>query len=180
VIGVSLGFLVHNWHPARLYMGDTGSQLLGLLLGVAMVAHVGRTTAPTNTDFFGSIPLLVPVLVLAVPFLDSAFAVVRRLARRRPVTAGDLGHLHHLLLAFGHSHRRAVLVLYYWSAVVAFGSVAPAFLAWERLLPWLVVAGALGVVLTALGTRPVGGPRAAEVPQTGTAVPVERTGTDAP
>ncbi len=179
VIGVSVGFLAHNWHPARLYMGDTGSQLLGLLLGVAMISYVGRTTAPTNTDFFGSIPLLVPVLVLAVPFLDSAFAVVRRLATRRPVTAGDLGHLHHLLLAFGHSHRRAVLVLYYWSGVIAFGSVGPAFLAWERLLPWLVVAGALGVVLTALGTRPVGGPRAAEVPPTGTEVTAERTGTDA-
>ncbi len=94
------------------------------------------------------------------------------------MTAGDLGHLHHLLLAFGHSHRRAVLVLYYWSGVIAFGSVAPAFLAWERLLPWLVVAGALGIVLTALGTRPEGEPRHAEVPTTGSATAVERTGTD--
>ena len=180
VIGVSIGFLIHNWHPARLYMGDTGSQLLGLLLGVAMISHVGRTTAPTNTDFFGSIPLLVPVLVLAVPFLDSVFAVTRRLLSRRPVTAGDLGHLHHLLLAFGHSHRRAVLVLYYWSSVIAFGSVAPAFLAWERLLPWLIVAGALGIVLTSLGTRPVQAAGAAEVPATGTAVTAEPTGTDLP
>ena len=154
VAGVSIGFLVHNWHPARIYMGDTGSQLLGLLLGVAMIAFVGRTAAPTGEDFFGSIPLLAPVLVLAVPFLDTFFAVVRRVVARRPVTAGDRGHIHHLLLAFGHSHRRAVTVLYYWSAVVAFGSVGPAFLAWERLLPWLVVAGALGVVLTALGARP--------------------------
>ncbi len=157
VAGCSLGFLLHNWHPARIYMGDTGSQLLGLLLGVAMISFVGRTAAPTDADFFGSIPLLVPVLVLAVPFLDTGFAVVRRVVSRRPVTAGDRGHLHHLLLAFGHSHRRAVLVLYYWSAVVAFGSVAPAFSAWERLLPWLVVAAALGAVLTALGTRPVRG-----------------------
>ncbi len=154
VAGVTLGFLLHNWHPARIYMGDTGSQLLGLLLGGAMIAFVGRTAAPTGEDFLGSIPLLAPVLVLAVPFLDTVFAVVRRIVARRPVTAGDRGHIHHLLLAFGHSHRRAVTVLYYWSAVVAFGSVGPAFLAWERLLPWLVVAGALGLVLTALGTRP--------------------------
>ncbi len=154
VAGISIGFLLHNWHPACIYMGDTGSQLLGLLLGVAMISFVGRTAVPTDTDFLGSIPLLVPVLVLAVPFLDTAFAVIRRVVARRPVTAGDRGHLHHLLLAFGHSHRRAVLVLYYWSAVVAFGSVGPAFLAWERLLPWLVVAAALGAVLTALGTRP--------------------------
>ncbi len=153
VAGASLGFLIHNWHPARLYMGDTGSMLLGLLLGVAGVSYVGRTTAPSNADFYGSIPLLVPVLVLAVPFLDTTFAVVRRLIRRRPVTSGDLGHLHHLLLAFGHSHRRAVLILYYWSALLAFGSVAPSFVALPRLLPWLLVAGALGVVLTVLGTR---------------------------
>ena len=154
VAGISVGFLVHNWHPARIYMGDTGSQLLGLLLGVAMISFVGRTAAPTDADFFGSIPLLVPVLVLAVPFLDTAFAVVRRVVARRPVTVGDRGHLHHLLIAFGHSHRRAVLVLYFWSAVIAFGSVGPAFLPWERLLPWLIVGAALGVVLTALGTRP--------------------------
>ena len=176
VIGVSLGFLVHNWHPARLYMGDTGSQLLGLLLGVAMISYIGRTTAPSNTDFFGSIPLLVPVLVLAVPFLDSVFAVVRRVVSRQPVTVGDRGHLHHLLLAFGHSHRRAVLVLYYWSGVIAFGSVGPAFLAWERLLPWLVVAGALGIVITSLGAR-----AATAVPERpegalGRDVPVERSG----
>lgn len=153
VLGVSVGFLVHNWHPARIYMGDTGSQLLGLLLGVAMVSYVGRTAAPTSTDFVGSIPLLVPVLVLAVPFLDTTFAVLRRLASRRPVTAGDRGHLHHLLLAFGHSHRRAVLILYYWSAVVAFGAVGPAFVPAERVVPWLIVAGAIGVVLVALSSR---------------------------
>ncbi|MEX2551207.1 MAG: MraY family glycosyltransferase [Nitriliruptoraceae bacterium] len=159
VAGASLGFLIHNWHPARLYMGDTGSMLLGLLLGVAGVSYVGRTTAPSNADFYGAIPLLVPVLVLAVPFADTAFAVVRRLVRRRPVTGGDLGHLHHLLLAFGHSHRRAVLILYYWSAVLAFGSVAPSFLPLGELVPWMAVAGAIGVVLTVLGTR-VGTPEA--------------------
>jgi UDP-GlcNAc:undecaprenyl-phosphate/decaprenyl-phosphate GlcNAc-1-phosphate transferase len=153
VAGMSLGFLVHNWHPARIFMGDTGAMLLGLLLGSAGVSYVGRTTAPSNADFYGSIPLLVPALVLAVPFLDTAFAVVRRLVARRPVTLGDEGHLHHLLLAFGHSHRRAVLVLCYWSAVLAFGSVAPAFLPLGRLIPWLLVAAGIGVALTARGVR---------------------------
>ncbi|MFP4310619.1 MAG: glycosyltransferase family 4 protein [Nitriliruptoraceae bacterium] len=165
VLGVSLGFLVHNWHPARVYMGDTGSQLLGLLLGVAMVSHVGRTAAPTSTDFVGSIPLLVPVLVLAVPFLDTAFAVLRRLIARRPVTAGDRGHLHHLLLAFGHSHRRAVLILYYWSAVVAVASVGPSFLPVERLVPWVLVAGAIGIVLVALSSREPRQPTSEPVPE---------------
>jgi UDP-GlcNAc:undecaprenyl-phosphate GlcNAc-1-phosphate transferase len=153
VAGMCLGFLVHNWHPARIFMGDTGAMLVGLLLGAAGVAFVGRTTAPSNTDFYGSVPLLVPALVLAIPFLDTAFAVARRAVSRRPISVADKGHLHHLLLAFGHSHRRAVLVLYYWSAVLAFGSVGPAFLPMSRLVPWLLVAAGFGVVLTAIGTR---------------------------
>jgi UDP-GlcNAc:undecaprenyl-phosphate/decaprenyl-phosphate GlcNAc-1-phosphate transferase len=153
VAGMSAGFLVHNWHPARIFMGDTGSMLLGLLLGAAGVTYVGRTTAPSNTDFYGSVPLLVPALVLAIPFLDSAFAVARRAVTRQPISVADKGHLHHLLLAFGHSHRRAVLVLYYWSAVLAFGSVGPAFMPMSRLVPWLLVAGGLGVAITAIGTR---------------------------
>ncbi len=153
VFGMAIGFLTHNWHPARLFMGDTGSMLLGLLLGAAGVSYVGRTVTPSTADFYGALPLLIPALVLAVPFLDTAFAVVRRLARGRPVTSGDRGHLHHLLLAFGHSHRRAVIVLYYWSAILAFGSVGPAYLSLAQLLPWLAVAAALGVAITALGVR---------------------------
>lgn len=153
VLGMALGFLVHNWHPARIFMGDTGSMLLGLLLGAAGVAYVGRTSVPTDVDFFGAIPLLVPVLVLAIPFADSAFAVARRTLRGQSIAVADKEHLHHLLLAFGHSHRRAVLVLYYWSLVLAFGSVGPAFLAWSRLLPWLGLAVVVGAVITLLGTR---------------------------
>jgi UDP-GlcNAc:undecaprenyl-phosphate GlcNAc-1-phosphate transferase len=160
--GVALGFLLHNWHPARIFMGDTGAMLLGLLLGTAGVSYISRTTSPSNVDFFGSIPLLVPVLVLAIPFLDSAFAIVRRALRRQPIARGDRGHLHHLLLAFGHSHRRAVLVLYYWSGLLAFGSVAPAFVALPRLLPWLLVAAGVGLALTALGTRTPPPPAAVE------------------
>jgi UDP-GlcNAc:undecaprenyl-phosphate/decaprenyl-phosphate GlcNAc-1-phosphate transferase len=173
VAGMALGFLVHNWHPARIFMGDTGSMLLGLLLGAAGVAYVGRTTAPTDVDFYGSIPLLIPVLVLAIPFLDTVFAVLRRMIARKPISGGDEGHLHHLLLAFGHSHRRAVLVLYYWSAVLAFGSIAPAFVPFSRVIPWLIVAAAIGVALTALGVR--ARPLAAD--EEGLEVPPQRTGT---
>jgi UDP-GlcNAc:undecaprenyl-phosphate/decaprenyl-phosphate GlcNAc-1-phosphate transferase len=153
VAGMAVGFLVHNWYPARIYMGDTGAMLLGLLLGAAGVSYVGRSTVPSNADFYGSIPLLVPALVLAIPFLDTAFAVGRRVLARRPITSGDRGHLHHLLLAFGHSHRRAALVLCYWSAVLAFGSVGPAFLPVRTLVPWVLVAAAVGIGLTALGVR---------------------------
>lgn len=152
VVGIALGFLVHNWHPARIFMGDTGAMLLGLLLGAAGVSYVGRTPAPSEIDFYGAIPLLIPAMVLAVPFLDTAYAVVRRLLHREPVAVGDRGHLHHRLLLMGHSHRRAVLILYYWSAVIAFGSVAPAFLALPRLAPYAVAALSLGIAVTLLGT----------------------------
>ncbi|MEX1178330.1 MAG: MraY family glycosyltransferase [Nitriliruptor sp.] len=151
--GLCVGFLVHNTHPARIFMGDTGSMLLGLLLGAAGVSYVGRTTAPSYVDFYGSVPLFIPALVLAVPFLDSAFAITRRIVRRQPITAADRGHLHHLLLAFGHSHRRAVLVLYYWSALLAVASVGPAFVRLPTLAPWLLAAAVVGAAVTVAGTR---------------------------
>ncbi len=153
VAGMAVGFLIHNWHPARIFMGDTGAMLLGLLLGAAGVAYVGRTPAPSSADFYGTVPLIIPALVLAIPFLDTVFAIARRLVTRRPVSMGDRGHIHHLLLRAGHTHRRAVLVLYYWSAVVAFGSVGPAFMPISRLVPWLIGAVAAGIMLTMLGAR---------------------------
>ncbi len=153
VVGMALGFLVHNWHPARIFMGDTGAMLLGLLLGAAGVAYVGRTTAPSSVDFYGTIPLLVPALVLAVPLLDTMFAVVRRVLTRRPIVVGDREHLHHLLLGAGHSHRRAVLVMYYWSMLVATVSVSPAFVPFNVLAPWVVGAVAVGILLTVTGRK---------------------------
>lgn len=153
--GICGGFLVHNFHPASIFMGDCGAMILGLLLASSGVAYVGRSTAPSYVDFYGSIPLLVPVLVLAVPFLDVGFTVLRRLYRRQPMTMADRGHLHHLLMAFGHSHRRAVLVMYYWSALVATGAVALSLGEARELTPWLVVGGLIGVALTVLGiSRP--------------------------
>jgi len=153
VVALALGFLIHNWYPARIFMGDTGSMLLGLLLGGAAVSYVGRTAAPSGADFYGTIPLVVPVLVLAVPFVDGAFAVIRRVRTGQPVTRGDEGHLHHVLLAFGHSHRRAAVVLYYWSGLIAGLAVAPSFVP----VPTVVVVGVVGVLvgaaLTALGAR---------------------------
>ncbi len=144
--GVCLGFLVHNFHPAWIFMGDTGSMTLGLLLASAGVSYVGRSTAPTYSDFAGSIPLVIPVVVLAIPFVDTAFAIARRAYRRQPLSMADKGHLHHLLITFGHSHRRAVLVLYYWSAAIAGGVVALAAL--EDT--WVVLGGLVA---------PAGGPR---------------------
>ncbi len=153
VVGVAIGFLMHNRHPARIFMGDTGAMLLGLLLGAAGVSFVGRNVAPSSVDFYGAMPLLIPGLVLAVPFLDTAFAIVRRLVRGVPVALADRGHVHHRLLRMGHSHRRAVLIFYYWSAVAAFGSVAPVFVPLPRLVPWGIGALAVGAILTLVGGR---------------------------
>lgn len=161
VAGLCVGFLVHNVHPARIFMGDTGSMLLGLLLGVAGVSYVGRSTAPSYADFYGAVPLIIPALVLAVPFLDTAFAVVRRLVRRQPITDADRGHLHHLLLAFGHSHRRAVGILWMWSALLCAVAIGPTFVPLSTLAPWAALAAVLGVVATVAGAR--GGTAAHEV-----------------
>ena len=145
-VGVSVGFLVHNWYPARIFMGDTGSMLLGMLLGAAGVAHVGRSSSPTSLEFAASVPLVVPLIVLAVPVLDTALTIVRRLRRDQPISRADLGHLHHALITSGHPHRRAVLVLYGWSAAAGFAVVGPLY------LPGATVAGILLVlVLVVLG-----------------------------
>jgi UDP-GlcNAc:undecaprenyl-phosphate GlcNAc-1-phosphate transferase len=153
LVGMSAGFLVHNFHPARIFMGDTGSMLLGLLLASAGIAYVGRTTNPGYTDIAGTVPLLVPALMLAIPFLDTAFAIGRRTIRGSSIAEADRGHLHHLLMAFGHSHRRAVLVLWYWSAVLAGASLAWATVSTATLVAGGAAAVAIGVVITALGVR---------------------------
>jgi len=144
-IGVAAGFLLHNWYPARIFMGDTGSMLLGLLLGSAGVAHVGRSSSPTASELFASVPLVVPLIVLAVPLVDTLLTVVRRLRSDQPVTRADLGHLHHALVASGHPHRRAVLVLYGWSIVAGLAVVGTLY------LPAATV-GALVVVLVLVVT----------------------------
>ena len=163
--GVCAGFLVHNFHPARIFMGDTGSMTLGLLLASAGISYVGRSTVPTYADFAGSIPLVVPVLVLAVPFLDSAFALVRRAYRRQPLTTADQGHLHHLLMTFGHSHRRAVLVMYYWSATIAGGVLSMAVFDRSTVLVGGVIAVLVGLLVTVVGIRwPSAADRAGEPP----------------
>ena len=150
-IGVSVGFLIHNWYPARIFMGDTGSMLLGLLLGAAGVAHVGRSSSPTAAEFVASVPLVVPLIVLAVPVLDTVLTVIRRLRRDQPVTRADLGHLHHALVASGHPHRRAVLVLYGWSLAAGFAVVGPLYLPGGTVAALLLV-----LVLVVMGFTLVG------------------------
>ena len=102
--GAALGFLVHNFHPASVFMGDCGSNLLGLLLGGVIVEGSLKTNAV--------IALIVPLVVLAVPFLDTGFVVAKRIKYRRPVYRADANHFHHRFNRIGFSQRRTVLYLY--------------------------------------------------------------------
>jgi UDP-GlcNAc:undecaprenyl-phosphate/decaprenyl-phosphate GlcNAc-1-phosphate transferase len=127
---VCVGFLPHNFSPARVFMGDSGSMLLGLLLAsttITLTGSVGPNAVTTDLTPV-LLPLALPLSAMALPFLDVLLAIVRRTAAGRSPFAPDKQHLHHRLLERGHSHARAVLVMYVWSAVISFGATAWAFL----------------------------------------------------
>ncbi len=148
--GACAGFLPHNFQPARIFMGDSGSMLIGLMLAAATTSASGRITyadsAPRN-----ALALLAPIVVVAavvlVPLLDLLLAVVRRTRAGRSPFAPDKMHLHHRLLEIGHSQRRAVLLIYLWAGVFAFGAVALALITDMALVVGVVGAGLLIAVL---------------------------------
>jgi UDP-GlcNAc:undecaprenyl-phosphate GlcNAc-1-phosphate transferase len=142
--GAALGFLVHNFHPASVFMGDCGSNLLGLLLGAVIVEGTLKTNA--------LIALIGPLVVLAVPFLDTGFVIAKRLKYHRPVYQADSNHFHHRLNRIGFSQRRTVLYLYAWSLTMAGLAMALRFVpysesdghlraGWAILMAVLLVAG---------------------------------------
>jgi UDP-GlcNAc:undecaprenyl-phosphate GlcNAc-1-phosphate transferase len=125
--GACLGFLPHNFHPARVFMGDSGSMLIGLMLAAASTSASGKISYVTLSakDAVALLsPLLVVAAVLFVPLLDLLMAVVRRTRRGESPFSADKMHLHHRMLEIGHSQRRAVLLIYLWAAVIAFGAVS--------------------------------------------------------
>ena len=124
--GICLGFLPWNFHPARIFMGDSGAMLLGMLVAVATISGVGRNPFPPSGGDLAviAIPLLVPLLVLAIPFLDVALAIVRRARRNTRLGQADKEHIHHRLMDIGHSHRLAVLLMYLWSALISASALA--------------------------------------------------------
>ncbi|WP_371576884.1 MraY family glycosyltransferase [Streptomyces sp. NBC_01314] len=133
LMGMCLGFLPHNMHPARIFMGDSGSMMIGLVLAAGAISITGqvdpdvmnlypRTTVYSMVPVY--IPLLMPLTIIAIPAADLVLAIVRRTWRGQSPFAADRGHLHHRLLEVGHSHSRAVLIMYFWSAVIAFGTLA--------------------------------------------------------
>jgi UDP-GlcNAc:undecaprenyl-phosphate GlcNAc-1-phosphate transferase len=118
--GLCLGFLPHNFHPARIFMGDAGALMLGLLMAVSTTVVGGRNEqAFSGQSFFFYAPIFIPLVILGVPLLDALFAIVRRTARRKGVATPDKEHLHHRLMRIGHGHRRSVLILWAWTMLLS-------------------------------------------------------------
>jgi UDP-GlcNAc:undecaprenyl-phosphate GlcNAc-1-phosphate transferase len=145
VLGGCLGFLRHNFYPARIFMGDSGALLLGFVLATISVQFLLKTAAIASLFF--------PLLVLAIPILDTSFVIAKRIKYRQPVFVGDLTHLHHRLLNIGFSERRAVTYIYFWCGTLALAALSTRFIRphahgfWH---PWRTVAvGAIGILALA-------------------------------
>ncbi|MFD9501339.1 MraY family glycosyltransferase [Streptomyces sp. NPDC060035] len=158
LMGMCLGFLPHNMHPARIFMGDSGSMLIGLVLAAGAISVTGQVDPDVMKLFLeGSerqathamlpvfIPLLLPLTIIAIPAADLVLAIVRRTWNGQSPFAADRGHLHHRLLEIGHSHSRSVLIMYFWSALIAFGAVG-----------YSVHSASLWIVLVIVGLSAVG------------------------
>jgi len=117
--GVAVGFLPHNFHPAKIFMGDAGAMLLGLVMAASTSVVGGRTADVSGHSFFLLAPLVIPFVILGVPMVDTAFAIVRRTVRRTSFATADKAHLHHRLMQMGHGQRRSVLILWAWTALLA-------------------------------------------------------------
>ncbi|MCV2459985.1 undecaprenyl/decaprenyl-phosphate alpha-N-acetylglucosaminyl 1-phosphate transferase [Streptomyces sp. ICN988] len=175
LMGMCLGFLPHNMHPARIFMGDSGSMLIGLVLAAGAISVTGQVDPDLMNLFSGSernavhqmvpvyIPLVMPLTIIAIPAADLILAIVRRTWRGQSPFAADRGHLHHRLLEIGHSHSRAVLIMYFFSALIAFGALAYSVNAASM---WIVLSvvflSAIGLILLLLPRFTPRAPRWAE------------------
>ena len=120
VAGACIGFLPHNIHPAKIFMGDGGALLLGLLMAASTISVGGNSAEDfSGQTFFFFAPLFIPLVVLGVPIIDTAFAILRRASKRQGVATADKDHLHHRLMRLGHGQRRAVLILWMWTALLS-------------------------------------------------------------
>ena len=141
--GAAVGFLWHNFHPASIFMGDAGSNLLGMLLACVAIEGLLKTAAV--------VALFFPLLILAVPALDATFVVAKRLKYRRPVYSADQWHFHHRFANIGFSQRRTVLYLYGWTVSLAALALAMRFVPYSEddgtlNLGWALVIAAFGLV----------------------------------
>jgi UDP-GlcNAc:undecaprenyl-phosphate GlcNAc-1-phosphate transferase len=161
--GICIGFLPHNFNPARIFMGDTGAMLLGLLLAYGPISstaslddnilrdYASATTHPVDR-FATILPLLLPIAILIIPYTDLLLAVVRRMLAGQSPFAADRQHLHHRLQNLGHSHRQTVLLMYLWAALFC-GSVV-GLSAIRVPVVWLALATVGAVIALVLATMP--------------------------
>lgn len=172
-LGLCLGFLPHNFHPARIFMGDAGAMLLGLLMAASTLSVVGQTdNAFSGRTYFTFAPIFIPFFILGIPMLDTAFAIVRRAGRRGNPTKPDKDHLHHRLMRLGHGQRRSVMVLWAWTALLSALVLYPTFSnnRGNAVIPFgvLTLGIALYTVFAPSGRRAAG----ADTPPEGSALPV--------
>ncbi len=152
LVGACVGFLPLNWHPAKLFMGDSGALLVGLLMATSAISVTGQID-PYSIQSGGVlapalIPILLPIAILIVPLLDFLLAVTRRLRAGKSPFSADRKHLHHRLLDMGHTHFQSVLIIYGWTAVLSGGCLLFLFLP----AIWVLVILVVGVIICALVT----------------------------
>jgi len=145
VIGLCLGFLPHNFHPAQVFMGDSGAMFLGLLISASAITLTGQVDASAITEENGGnvlLPLLLPFSILAIPLLDFIMAIVRRVKAGRSPFDADREHLHHRIMRLGLTQQRTTIVLYFWTAMFALPTVIAAFMPiWVAFLAGTVIFG---------------------------------------
>lgn len=151
LIGACIGFLPFNFHPAKIFMGEVGAQLIGLLMAtaaVAVTADLGALEGFRFRNVPAYMPILLPLAVMLLPLLDLVMAVLRRTARRSSPFTADRGHIHHKLVDGGYTHRQAVLLLYLWTFVIGYGAVSLTYFSAEVVFAVVAIAMALLVLLT--------------------------------
>lgn len=151
LIGACLGFLPFNFHPARIFMGEVGAQLIGLLMAtaaVAVTADLGALEGFRFRNIPAYMPILLPLAVMLLPLLDLFMAVLRRTARRSSPFSADRGHIHHKLVDGGYTHRQAVLLLYLWTFVIGYGAVSLTYFRSDVVIAVTAVAMGLLILLT--------------------------------
>lgn len=151
LIGACIGFLPFNFHPAKIFMGEVGAQLIGLLMAtaaVAVTADLGALEGFRFRNVPAYMPILLPLAVMLLPLLDLFMAVLRRTARRSSPFTADRGHIHHKLVDGGYTHRQAVLLLYLWTFVVGYGAVSLTYFPAEIVFSVVAIALTLLVLLT--------------------------------
>jgi UDP-GlcNAc:undecaprenyl-phosphate GlcNAc-1-phosphate transferase len=151
VMGVCLGFLPLNWHKAKIFMGDSGAMLLGLLMATSALAVTGQVDpGAVSTSLLAPalLPLVLPLAILMLPLLDLTLAVLRRIRAGNSPFAADRKHIHHKLQDFGHSHIGSVMVFYLWTAVISFSALALLFIPAELVLVLSIAAGVPVLIYT--------------------------------